>query len=113
MNTVVLPGKSFPIGATAYPSGVNFSVFAQGNTAVELLLFDQAHDSYPSRTITLDPVTNRSHHYWHVFVPGIAVGQIYGYRVDGSFAPERGLRFDPQKVLLDPVWPRDCAPGEL
>ena len=102
MNTVVSLGKSFPIGATVYPSGVNFSVFAQGNTAVELLLFDQADDSCPSRTITLDPVINRSRHYWHVFVPGIEVGQIYGYRVDGSFAPERGLRFDPQKVLLDP-----------
>jgi glycogen operon protein len=102
MNTLVSPGKSFPIGATVYPSGVNFSVFAKGNTAVELLLFDQADDSHPSRTITLDPVTNRSHHYWHVFVPGIEAGQIYGYRVDGFFAPERGLRFDPQKVLLDP-----------
>jgi isoamylase len=102
MNTVVSPGKSFPIGATVYPSGVNFSVFAKGNTAVELLLFDQADDSHPSRTITLDPVTNRSRHYWHVFVPGIEAGQIYGYRVDGVFAQERGLRFDPQKVLLDP-----------
>jgi isoamylase len=102
MNTVVSPSKSFPIGVTVYPSGVNFSVFAQGNTAVELLLFDQADDSHPSRTITLDPVANHSCHYWHVFVPGIEAGQIYGYRVDGSFAPERGLRFDPQKVLLDP-----------
>jgi hypothetical protein len=58
MNTVVSPGKSFPIGVTVYPSGVNFSFFARGNTAVELLLFDQADDSYPSRTITLDPVAN-------------------------------------------------------
>jgi glycogen operon protein len=102
MKSIVSPGQSFPIGATVYPSGVNFSVFAQGNTAVELLLFDRADDSRPLRTITLDPVINRSRHYWHVFVPGIEVGQIYGYRVDGSFAPERGLRFDPQKVLLDP-----------
>jgi isoamylase len=70
MNTIVSPGKSFSLGATVYPSGVNFSVFARGNTGVELLLFDQADDSYPSRTITLDPVTNRSRHYWHVFVPG-------------------------------------------
>ncbi|MBV8225699.1 MAG: glycogen debranching protein GlgX [Verrucomicrobia bacterium] len=102
MNTVVASGKSFPIGATVYPSGVNFSVFAKGNTAVELLLFDQADDSRPSRTITLDPVTNRSRHYWHVFVPGVEAGQIYGYSVDGFFIPERGLRFDPKKVLLDP-----------
>jgi len=102
MNTIVSAGKSFPLGATVYPDGVNFSVFAQGNTALELLLFDQADDSLPSRTSTLDPVVNRSRDYWHVFVPGIKVGQIYGFRVDGSFAPERGLRFDPQKVLLDP-----------
>jgi isoamylase len=102
MQTAISSGKSFPLGATVGPGGVNFSVFSKGNTAVQLLLFDRADDAYPSRMITLDPITNRSHHYWHVFVPGIGVGQIYGYRVDGSFAPEQGLRFDPQKILLDP-----------
>jgi isoamylase len=102
MNTVGSLGKSSPLGATVYPSGVNFSVFSKGSTAIHLLLFNRADDAYPSQTITLDPDTNRSHHYWHVFVPRIEVGQIYGYRVDGSFAPELGLRFDPQKVLLDP-----------
>ena len=80
---------------------VNFSVFAKGNQAVQLFLFDHPDDAQPSRTITLDPVSNRSRHYWHVFVPGIEVGQIYGYRVE-RVAPERGLRFDPRKVLLDP-----------
>ena len=69
MNTVISTSKSFPLGATVYPSGVNFGVFAKGNTAVQLLLFDQADDAHPSRTITLDPVTDRSRHYWHVFVP--------------------------------------------
>lgn len=102
MDTAISSGKSFPLGATIYPAGVNFSVFSKGGTAVQLLLFDRVDDAYPSRTVTLDPVTNRSHHYWHAFVPGIEVGQIYGYRVDGSFAPEKGLRFDPLKVLLDP-----------
>jgi isoamylase len=102
ISTVVSPGRSFPLGATGYPSGVNFSVFSKASSAIHLLLFNQADDAYPSRTIALDPVTNRSGHYWHVFVPGIGVGQIYGYRVEGSFAPEHGLRFDPQKVLLDP-----------
>src|SRR5258708_36012096 len=102
MNTLISPGKSFPLGARVDPSGVNFSVFSKGSTSVQLLLFNQVDDAYPSRTITLDPVTNRSRHYWHVFVPGIGVGQIYGYRVDGSFVPEQGLRFDHQKVLLDP-----------
>jgi isoamylase len=102
MTAATSSGNCFPLGATACAGGVNFSVFAKGNTTVQLLLFDRADDAYPSRTITLDPVANRSRHYWHVFVPGIGVGQIYGYRVDGSFAPEQGLRFDPQKVLLDP-----------
>src|SRR5271166_194623 len=94
-------GKSFPLGATVCPDGVNFSVFAKGGEAVQLLLFDHVDDAQPSRTITLDPVTNRSRHYWHVFVPGIEVGQIYGYRVQRA-ALERELRFDPRKVLLDP-----------
>jgi isoamylase len=94
-------GKSFPLGATACPGGVNFSVFVKGGEAVELLLFDHADDAQPSRTITLDPVTNRSRHYWHVIVPGIEVGQIYGYRVKTA-ARARELRFDPRKVLLDP-----------
>ena len=102
MPLVIWPGRSFPLGATVYPNGVNFSVFAKGGTSVQLLLFDRVDDACPSRTITLDPVTNHSRHYWHVFVPGIDVGQIYGYRVDGAFAPRQGLRFDPQKVLLDP-----------
>jgi isoamylase len=102
MNSGVSVGKSFPLGATVYPSGVNFSVFSKGSTSVHLLLFNQVDDAYPSRTITLDPYINHSHRYWHIFVPGIGVGQIYGYRVEGSFTQERGLRFDPQKVLLDP-----------
>src|SRR5260370_4655439 len=102
MNTVGSLGKSSPLGATVYPSGVNFSVFSKGSTTIHLLLFNRADDAAQSRTIRLDPDTNRSHHYWHVCVPGIEVGQIYGYRVDGSFAPEQGLRFNPQKILLDP-----------
>ena len=52
--------------------------------------------------IDLDPRTNRTYHYWHVFVPGVTAGQIYAYRVAGPIDPERGLRFDPEKVLLDP-----------
>ena len=68
---------------------------------MELLLFDEVTDSKP-RVITLDPVKNRTYHYWHVSVPGIKPGQLYGYRALGPFEPQRGLRFDPDKVLLDP-----------
>jgi isoamylase len=69
---------------------------------VELLLFDREDDARPSSVIHVDPIANRSYHYWHVFVPGVQPGQIYGYRVHGPFDPPKGLRFDPGKVLLDP-----------
>ena len=69
---------------------------------MELLLFDAPDDAKPSRVISLDPTENRSFHYWHVFVPGILPGQIYGYRAYGPFVPDQGYRFDPSKVLLDP-----------
>jgi glycogen operon protein len=69
---------------------------------MELLLFDREDDARPTRAIKLDPVANRTYHYWHVFVPDVLPGQIYGYRADGAFDPVRGLRFDVSKVLLDP-----------
>jgi glycogen operon protein len=59
-------------------------------------------DARPSRLIPIDPITNRTYHYWHVFVPGVEPGQLYGYRVKGPAVLERGLRFDSTKVLLDP-----------
>jgi isoamylase len=95
-------GSSFPLGATVCSGGVNFSVFSKNATSVELLLFDHADAPKPLRTVRLDPKENRTYHYWHVFIPDIQVGQIYGYRVHGPFEPERGMRFDPKKVLLDP-----------
>ena len=94
--------RSFPLGATVYPEGVNFSVFSKNSTAVDLLLFEKVDDLNPSCVIKLDPQKNRTYHYWHIFVPGIKAGQLYGYRVHGPFDPERGLRFNPDKVLLDP-----------
>ena len=95
-------GASAPLGASVTEGGVNFSLFSRTATAVELLLFDHQDDVWPSRILRFDPVTNRTYHYWHLFVPGLAAGQIYGFRVDGPREPERGLRFDPTKVLLDP-----------
>ena len=58
--------------------------------------------NFAARVIALDPWQNRTFHYWHVFVPGLVPGQLYGFRVSGPFAPERGLSYDPEKVLLDP-----------
>jgi glycogen operon protein len=65
-------------------------------------LFDRADDARPSLVIRIDPATNRTYHYWHVFVPGVRAGQIYGYRVDGPYDPSNGMWFDPAKILLDP-----------
>ena len=96
------PGTSAPLGATVTPEGVNFSVFSKSATAIELLLFDDAEAPAPSRVVRLDPQRHRTYHYWHVLVPGLQPGQVYAYRAHGPFAPERGLRFDPHKVLLDP-----------
>ncbi len=95
-------GKTFPLGPTVMPDGVNFSLYSDRSSSVELLLFDHEDAIKPSRTITLDPRKNRTRHYWHIFVPGIAAGQIYAYRVFGPHAPQQGLRFDHEKMLLDP-----------
>jgi glycogen operon protein len=101
MNLDVLPGQSFPLGATVYPDGVNFCIFSKNAEVLELLLFD-APDRKPARVIQLDPQQHKTFYYWHIFVPGIKGGQIYAYRAYGPFAPERGYRFDGTKVLLDP-----------
>ena len=95
-------GHSSPIGATLRFGGANFSVFSRNATRIELCLFDHVDDSRPSRVIPLDPRSNRTYHYWHVFVPGLQEGQIYGYRAHGPFEPCQGLRFDALKLLLDP-----------
>jgi len=91
-----------PIGATPRDGGVNFTLYSRSASTVELLFFDRVDDPRPARTIRLDPGANRSYHYWHVFVPGVASGQLYGYRVHGVSDPGRGMRFDGSKVLLDP-----------
>jgi len=98
----VTRGKSAPLGATPDDTGVNFSLLSRHASGVDLLLFDHEEDEYASRTIHFDPVLNRTHHYWHVYVPSLKPGQIYGYRVDGPLDPPRGLRFDRTKILLDP-----------
>ena len=97
----ILPGKSFPLGATVYPDGVNFCIFSRAET-LELLLFDRPEAPKPSRVIVLNPKIHCSCYYWHVFIQGIKSGQVYAYRAYGEYAPEKGLWFDNTKVLLDP-----------
>ena len=95
-------GRSYPLGATIVPGGVNVSVFSRGASSVELLLFERGEDSHPARVLPLDPAVNRTYHYWHSFVHGMEVGQLYGFRANGLWDPAKGMRFDPGKVLLDP-----------
>jgi isoamylase len=98
----VSAGRSSPLGATVAHDGTNFSLYSRHATGVELLLFDREDDKTAARVVAIDPESNRSYYYWHVFVPGVKAGQIYGYRVAGPSDPARGLRFDAKKVLLDP-----------
>jgi glycogen operon protein len=100
--TPALSGSPGPLGATVLDGGANFSLYSRTATGVELLFFNAEDDPKPARVIALDPVANRTYHYWHVFVPGVKSGQLYGYRVHGPLDPERGLRFNSDKVLLDP-----------
>ena len=102
MENSVAAGSAFPLGATLTGEGVNFAVYSKNASKIDLLFFDAVDVAMPSRVISLNPHRHRTYHYWHVSVPQVRSGQIYGYRAHGPFEPARGLRFDPQKVLLDP-----------
>ena len=93
-------GRSYPVGSGLEGDGVNFSVYSRNCEGVDLLLFDCVDDIEPSGIISLDPLTNHTYHYWHIFVKGIGKGQLYGYRIRGP--EQKGNRFDPGKILLDP-----------
>jgi glycogen operon protein len=94
-------GSPFPLGGTPERGGVNFSVHSRHAQRVELLLYRSADDAAPARVVELD-ADDRTWHYWHVFVPGVGVGQVYAWRMHGPFDLTLGHRFDGDKVLLDP-----------
>ena len=95
-------GNTYPLGATCYPEGVNFSIFSKNARQIDLLLFDRAEDDTPSEVIPLDLHKNRTFYYWHIFLPGIKAGQMYGYRAYVSENPTPGDIFDENKLLVDP-----------
>jgi isoamylase len=95
----VLPGQSFPLGATWDGLGVNFALFSENAEKVELCLFDSQYSSKESLRILMPEYTD---HVWHCYLPEIKPGQIYGYRVHGKYEPERGMRFNHNKLLVDP-----------
>src|SRR5919206_2587198 len=95
----VWPGNAYPLGATWDGVGVNFALFSEHATRVELCLFDSVDAEVESLTIPLPEQTDM---VWHGYLPDVHPGQLYGYRVHGPYAPERGHRFNPNKLLLDP-----------
>jgi isoamylase len=95
----LLPGQPYPLGATWDGLGVNFALYSAHAEGVELVLFDSPDDEAPASTI---PLGERTGPVWHGYIPGIRPGQLYGYRVHGPYDPEQGLRFNANKVLLDP-----------
>ena len=97
-TTSIAEGLPFPLGATWDGAGVNFALFSANATKVELCLFD-AHGQRELRRIELPEYTDE---VWHVYVPGLEPGAVYGYRVHGPYEPEAGHRFNPNKLLLDP-----------
>ncbi len=94
--TRVWPGRSFPLGANWDGKGVNFAVFSEAATAMELCLFDESGETERIR------LTEYTDHVWHAYLPDALPGQLYGYRAHGPYEPARGVRFNPFKVLLDP-----------
>jgi glycogen operon protein len=112
-------GSPHPLGANPGPDGVNFSLFSENATGVELLLFATHDAPQPFQVIRLDPFVNKSFHFWHVLVQGLQPGAHYAYRVDGPFDPASGQRFNRNKVLIDPyargntdnIWRRADACG--
>ena len=101
-SLVTNSGESFPIGSSLKDGGVNFCLHSRNCISVDLLLFNHVDDVSPVRQISLNPQRNRTYHYWHIFIPGIGAGQLYGYRVNGPNDVGKGHRFDPGKILLDP-----------
>jgi glycogen operon protein len=92
-------GYPYPLGATWLGNGVNFALFSEHATSVDLCLFDSMEAREENVRI---PVTEHTDQVWHIFLPEAQPGQIYGYRVSGPYEPEIGMRFNSSKLLLDP-----------
>jgi isoamylase len=98
MSLRVWPGKPYPLGATWDGSGVNFALYSEHGTKVELCLFEAGASKEAERI----PLREQTDMVWHAYLPDLRPGQLYGYRVYGPYEPQNGHRFNPAKVLLDP-----------
>ena len=97
MSTKILPGRPYPLGATWDGAGTNFAIYSAHAESVELCLFDE-----PSGPETRIRLPERTTYVWHGYIHGLQPGHLYGYRVHGPFQPNDGLRFNPNKLLIDP-----------
>lgn len=97
--TTIWSGKPYPLGATWDGRGVNFALFAEHASRVELCLFDAPDSPIEAARIVMPEQTDD---VWHVYLPNLKPGQLYGYRVYGPYNPAQGLRFNPNKLLIDP-----------
>jgi len=101
-NLVAETGKAMPLGATLTHDGVNFAIFSRNATAVTLILFESQDPDSTRLEIPLNKRGNKTGNIWHCFIRGLKAGTIYLYRADGPYFPEKGLRFNPHKTLIDP-----------
>lgn len=95
----VWPGKPYPLGATWDGMGVNFALFSEHATKVELCFFDSKESTQETNRVVLEEQTDQ---VWHGYLPFVKPGQLYGYRVHGPYEPANGHRFNPNKIVLDP-----------
>ena len=95
----IWPGNALRLGASWDGEGVNFALFSQNATGVDLCLFDAADPTRETHRIAIRERTNR---IWHCYLPDVRPGQLYAYRVHGPYAPHQGHRFNPHKLVLDP-----------
>jgi glycogen operon protein len=95
----VWPGRPYPLGATWDGAGVNFALFSECATKVELCLFEAPDASREAERVQMFEQTDQ---VWHCYLPDVSPGQLYGYRVHGPYEPAHGHRFNPNKVVLDP-----------
>ena len=121
MRRTLLPGKPYPLGAAPTPIGTNFSLFSENATGVSVCLFDETGEQ-----IDCVALRERTAFVWHGLIRDVKPGQRYGYRVEGPWQPEQGLRFNANKLLVDPyakaltgevdwkapIFPYDVATGD-
>jgi isoamylase len=93
------PGSPYPLGATWDGNGVNFALYTEKATGVELCLFNSPNDE---KEVLKVKMAERSHQVWHIYIPDLKPGQLYGFRVHGAYEPKNGERFNANKLLLDP-----------